>query len=171
MVLPGTATEITPPYAHCSVAPCTSAGAPPISVLGALGVHGATGTGTHGMGVNVPSAAAVAAATCGFASDWHMPNGMMFTIGAISVMFATGRPSTVALGRTTIIVDGIIPNVQVSVAPATTGLGMPYSFDPLTDLVNGSPVVVTKHRTSRSLPCCQLRADGSRYVIHSPESG
>jgi len=27
-------------------------------------------------------AAAVAAATCGLASDWHMPNGKMLTMGA-----------------------------------------------------------------------------------------
>jgi hypothetical protein len=35
----------------------------------------------HGMGVSTPKAAAVAAATEGFAGDMHMPKGMMFTKG------------------------------------------------------------------------------------------
>jgi hypothetical protein len=35
----------------------------------------------HGIGVNTPMAAAVAAATAGFAGDMHMPNGVMFAIG------------------------------------------------------------------------------------------
>ena len=47
----------------------------------APGTHGAEVAGMHGMGVNTPIAAAVAAATAGFAGDMHMPNGMMFAIG------------------------------------------------------------------------------------------
>jgi hypothetical protein len=35
----------------------------------------------HGIGVSTPMAAAVAAATAGFAGDMHMPNGMMLTMG------------------------------------------------------------------------------------------
>jgi hypothetical protein len=35
----------------------------------------------QGMGVRTPIAAAVAAATIGFAGDMHMPNGIIFTIG------------------------------------------------------------------------------------------
>jgi hypothetical protein len=42
------------------------------------------------MGVSTPIAAAVAAATEGFAGDMHIPNGMMFTIGTWSMMFASG---------------------------------------------------------------------------------
>lgn len=45
------------------------------------GVHGEVVAGMHGMGVNTPSAADVAAATCGFASDVHIPNVPMFTSG------------------------------------------------------------------------------------------
>ena len=33
---------------------------------------------------------AVAAATVGFASDWHMPNGMILVIGIWSMMLASG---------------------------------------------------------------------------------
>ena len=35
----------------------------------------------QGIGVSTPRAAAVAAATVGFAIELHIPNGMMFTIG------------------------------------------------------------------------------------------
>jgi hypothetical protein len=44
----------------------------------------------HGMGVSTPNAAAVAAATEGFAGDMHTPNGMMFTMGRWSMMLASG---------------------------------------------------------------------------------
>ena len=37
--------------------------------------------GMQGYGVRTPSAAAVAAATCGFARDVHIPNGCMFDFG------------------------------------------------------------------------------------------
>ncbi len=56
------------------------------------GAHGATIAGMHGIGVNTPQAEAVAEATCGFAIDWHIPKGMMFTIGALSMMVALGFP-------------------------------------------------------------------------------
>ena len=49
--------------------------------VGAPGTHGATVIGTHGIGVNTPSAAAVAAATSGLAGLMHMPKGGMLTIG------------------------------------------------------------------------------------------
>ena len=81
------------------VDPATSTGMPPAVVCGASGVQGAGTTGTQGIGVSTPSAAAVAAATVGFASDWHMPNGAIFAPGATSAMVATGRPSTIGRGR------------------------------------------------------------------------
>jgi hypothetical protein len=49
--------------------------------VGEPGVHGATTTGMHGMGVNTPNAAAVAAATVGFVGLIHAPKGMIFTMG------------------------------------------------------------------------------------------
>ena len=55
----------------------------------------------HGMGVNTPIAAAVAAATVGFAGELHTPNGRIFTIGALSIIFASGVPvKTLLTGRT-----------------------------------------------------------------------
>jgi hypothetical protein len=54
--------------------------------LGTPGAHGAGVAGTQGIGVSTPSAAAVAAATVGFAGDEHMPNDMMLTNGTLSVI-------------------------------------------------------------------------------------
>src|SRR5678815_708751 len=89
---PGMVTEMTPPQAHISLESLVSAGIPPMRTLGLPGVQVPAGTGTHGIGVSAPSAAAVAAATAGLAKSWHVPNGGMFTIGATSVMLAAGAP-------------------------------------------------------------------------------
>jgi hypothetical protein len=58
-----------------------SAGKFPRSTVGDPGVQGAGVTGTQGIGVKTPKAEAVAAATVGFASELHIPKGMMFTMG------------------------------------------------------------------------------------------
>jgi len=156
--------EMDPPYAQVQVDPATSTGIPPTTVCGAIGSHGAGTAGTHGIGVSTPSAAAVAAATIGFASDWHMPNGAMLAPGATSVMTATGRPSTIGRGATTISVEGARPNVHIVIAPATAqGLPMaPHQPVPCTLLVSSWPVVVTKQITDLSFDSCQPRADGTR---------
>ena len=166
---PGIPMLMTPPNAQLHMAPATSAGCLANRVSGAIGVHGAGTTGTQGIGVRTPSAAAVAAATVGLDNDMHMPNGAMFTMGAMSMIVATGRPSTRARGITTFNVLGAMPNEQLIIAPdTTTGLPTPelleliHNFDPLTVFISGFPVVVTKHRTVRSLPDSQLRADGNR---------
>ncbi len=67
-----------------------NAGILPISTVGEPGAHGAAVTGMHGIGVNAPSAAAVAEATVGLARDWHMPKGNMLTIGLLSIILAAG---------------------------------------------------------------------------------
>ena len=54
---------------------------PPIVTIGEPGAQGAGVTGTHGIGVNTPKAAAVADATAGLAMDMHMPKGGMLVIG------------------------------------------------------------------------------------------
>lgn len=70
------------------------------------------------MGVSTPIAADVAEATVGFASDWHMPNGMMFTIGAMSITVPISMlPHIGRNGITTISVDGAMPKVHWSIAP------------------------------------------------------
>ncbi len=58
--------------------------------VGDPGVHGAGMTGTQGIGVKTPRAAAVAAATVGFASEEHMAKGGILTIGLLSMMVAAG---------------------------------------------------------------------------------
>ena len=59
----------------------SSVGKLPSKTVGAPGTQGAGVFGMHGIGVSTPSAAAVAAATTGFAGDMHMPKGIILTIG------------------------------------------------------------------------------------------
>src|SRR6185369_3995359 len=91
-----------------------------IKTVGAPGTHGAGITGTHGIGVNAPNAAAVAAATVGFAIDEHMPNGMMLTIGLLSMMLASGVCVSVLLTGNTASVLGAAPKLHCNVAPMHT---------------------------------------------------
>ena len=75
----------------------------------------------HGIGVSTPSAAAVAAATVGLAMLLHIPNGIMFTNGLLSIIFAIGRPLTsVRLIGITISVEGATPNEHCNNAPEQT---------------------------------------------------
>ncbi len=78
---PGLAKVITPPQLHISVEVLFKAGALQSNTVGAPTTQGADVVGMQGMGVNTPMAAAVAAATIGFAGDWHIPNGGMFMMG------------------------------------------------------------------------------------------
>src|SRR4051812_23564863 len=79
---------MTPPHWHISFELLLSAGMLPTSTVGEPGTHGAVITGMHGIGVNAPSAAAVAAATAGLELAWHMAKGMMFAIGLLSMIVA-----------------------------------------------------------------------------------
>jgi hypothetical protein len=83
------------------------------------GVQGVV-TGTQGIGVKTPSAAAVAAATVGLAGERHMPNVGMFTIGAQSMMLAAAGVAAVTMGTTTASVAGAAPIVHWSIDPALT---------------------------------------------------
>jgi hypothetical protein len=109
--------EILPPQVHIHLALLMSAGifmtftCPP-------GLHGAVITGMHGIGVRTPIAAAVAEATCGLAIDWNMPKGMIFTIGAKSMMLAMSMlPHLGRSGTITFSVEGAIPKLHWSIAP------------------------------------------------------
>ena len=102
----------------------SSAGMFAIRTVGAPGAHGAGITGTHGIGVNAPSAAAVAAATAGFAIDEHVANGMMFTSGTLSMMFASGVwVSTLFFGNTASVL-GAAPKLHCNIAPIHTCIAM-----------------------------------------------
>lgn len=92
----------------------------PIRTVGAPGTHGAGITGTQGIGVNAPNAAAVADATAGFAIDEHMPKGMMFTIGLLSMMVAAGVVVSVRFSGNTTSELGAAPKLHCNIAPMHT---------------------------------------------------
>jgi hypothetical protein len=106
---------------HIKLQDLLSAGWLPIITVGFPGIQGLGVLGMHGMGVSAPMAAEVAAATTGLASDWHNPNGRMFTIGLLSIMFAWGLLLFITLftGNTT-KVDGASPMLHFIIAPLQT---------------------------------------------------
>ena len=91
------------------------------------GAHGPAGTGTQGIGVGTPRAAAVAAMTAGFAGEAHIPNIGMFAIGNVSAIVATNWPPAVTgapLGTTVSGTGGPRPMVHDSIAELTTRGGI-----------------------------------------------
>ncbi len=87
----------------------------------APGIHGVVVTGMQGCGVSTPKAAAVAAATCGFAKLIHMPNGITFFMGILSMMVAAGSFSALVIfSGVTIRVPGAAPKLHANIAPFTT---------------------------------------------------
>jgi hypothetical protein len=94
-----------------------SAGCPMIFTCPA-GAQGAAMTGMQGIGVSTPIAAAVADATVGLAIDWHIPNGMIFAIGMLSMIVAMSMlPHFGRKGMITISDEGAIPKLHWSMAP------------------------------------------------------
>jgi hypothetical protein len=89
--------------------------------VAAPGTQGAVVAGMHGIGVKTPNAAAVAAATTGFAGDMHIPKGMMLVIGMLSMILAAGISLVIIIfvGRTTSEL-GATPNVHIIIAPIQT---------------------------------------------------
>src|ERR1700677_4921005 len=118
VIWPAMVKVITPPHMHMSVETLSSAGMLASSTVAAPGVHGAVVAGMHGIGVSTPNAAAVAAATTGFAGDMHMPKGMMFSIGTMSMILAAGMLLVIIIfvGSTTSVL-GAIPNEHIIIAP------------------------------------------------------
>jgi hypothetical protein len=112
---------ISPFQAHLHFDAASSEGCPRTNRVGIPGLQGAV-TGTQGIGVSVPIAAAVAAATVGFAWDLHIPKGRMLVIGAQSMMLAAGMVEAATIGTTTIKVEGASPCVHFSVEPLLTCL-------------------------------------------------
>jgi hypothetical protein len=85
-------------------------------------IQGATVTGTQGMGVSTPQAAAVAEATVGLLGVLHMPKGGMLAIGAKSIMVAARGPPVITgipLGMTMREL-GVTPKLHIIMAPAQT---------------------------------------------------
>src|SRR6056300_112786 len=113
--------EIAPPNAHIALDELFSAGLLPIITVGEPGAHGPGTFGIQGIGVNTPIAAAVAAATCGFDIDIHIPNGAMLTIGLLSmIVAAAGPPAFTMPTGNTFNADGAAPNVHIICAPDDT---------------------------------------------------
>ena len=81
-----------------------------IKTVGHPGAHGATVLGTHGIGVKTPRAAAVAAATVGLANELHIPKGMIFIIGLLSIIVAAGLPHITIFIGGIVNVEGATPN-------------------------------------------------------------
>ena len=84
------------------------------------GAHGATITGTHGIGVSTPMAADVAEATVGLAIDRHIPKvGILAGVKSIGVanniVIHFGRSGTVTINE-----QGVIPWLHWSIAPIVT---------------------------------------------------
>ena len=121
MVCPGFVIEMLPAQLHMHFDESVRAGLPLIVTLVAPGVQGAVVTGMQGIGVSTPRAAAVADATVGLAIDWHIPKGMMFTIGMWSMIVAAGGPPAVTMFTgNTFSVPGAMPMLHCNIAPATT---------------------------------------------------
>lgn len=100
------------------------AGMPPILHVAEPGVHGVVVTGTQGIGVKTPRAAAVAEATAGLVTVVHIPKVGMFFIGTKSMMFAAGEVATTCFSGVTSKAEGASPNEHVSAAPAVTCVGI-----------------------------------------------
>ena len=88
-----------------------SAGIFPTNAVGDPGTQGVV-TGIHGMGVRTPIAAAVAAATVGFAGDEHMPKGSTLVMGAKSMIVAVGAEVITPFVGSTINEPGAAPKLH-----------------------------------------------------------
>jgi len=95
------------------------AGIPPTSTVGQPGIQGAIVIGIQGIGVKTPKAAAVAAATIGFAILVHIPNGRILIKGLLSMILAHGVGASVLAVGKTISVEGAAPKVHCVAAPIT----------------------------------------------------
>lgn len=123
---------MTPAQLHISLDEQLSAGTLPTITVGTPGTHGANVIGIQGMGVNTPSAAAVAAATVGLAKLLHMPKGITFSMGLLSRMLAAGTPADITkeVGKTARL-EGAAPKLHCSNAPWQTCIPMISAPSPI----------------------------------------
>lgn len=146
-----------PPYAQVKQEARFRIGALASITVGEPGTHGDEMIGMQGIGVMTPIAAAVAAATAGFAKDWHTPNGRILTMDLESRLFATAAPAinTLFCGSTS-REDGCIPKLHDRLAPLHTHHSnrMP-SFPPTHDktLIDFDQRALQLHHTACQLQC------------------
>jgi hypothetical protein len=124
VVWPGLLMLMTPAQLHISFDVLFSAGMFDTSTVGAPGAQGAAITGMQCIGVSTPRAAAVAAATCGFARLMQTPNGGMFIIGTLSMMLPASMLPVFTIFGVALKVDGAAPNVHIIIAPVQTCMAM-----------------------------------------------
>lgn len=114
-------TWIAPPQLHINIEEFCRLGIFANKTVGEPTIQGAGVTGTHGIGVKAPKAAAVAAATVGFAKLEHIPNGMILTKGLWSMILAAGLLLVITLlAGKTIRLEGAAPKLHWSMAPMQT---------------------------------------------------
>jgi hypothetical protein len=121
---------ICPPQIQEHVDELLRAATPPILTVEQPGDQGAGVTGIQGMGVRTPNADAVAAATIGFSIEVQVPNGIIFTNAALSVIFAHGVIDMTLLTGSTVKEDGALPKEHWVTAPLTTCCDMSSSRIP-----------------------------------------
>lgn len=120
-ICPGILMLMTPPQAQVSLEESLRAGLLAMSTVGQPGAQGAGITGTQGMGVSTPMAAAVAEATVGLDMEVHMPKGMMFFMGTLSMMVAAGILEVrVLFSGVTTRLEGAMPKEHWHIAPMHT---------------------------------------------------
>jgi hypothetical protein len=140
---------------HASV----KAGIRPIITVGEPGTQGAAMTGMQGMGVKTPIAADVALATEGLVKVLHMPKGMMFIIGLLSIIVPTGLLPLITLfcGSTTKAL-GATPKVHWSCAPVVTSIA----------ILHLPPELCLEYMISFVI-CQEVNYWGRTCVIRSPD--
>ncbi len=115
------------PKTQASTEVLFNAGILPNNTVGAPTIHGAGVAGTQGTGVGTPKAAAVADTKAGLVGDMHIPNGMMLTMGLLSMILAAGWLLVITLfcGRTTsVLIPGGTANMHFNTAPLQTCMGI-----------------------------------------------
>lgn len=110
---------MTPAHEHIHFEELFKAGNLRNITVGEPGVQGVV-TGTQGIGVSTPLAAAVAEATVGFANEEQVAKGGILVIGAKSIILAAGFFSPMTVGTVTISVEGAEPKLQDIDALITT---------------------------------------------------
>lgn len=142
---------MTPPQLHINFESFCSAGRPPINTVGEPGAQGAAVAGTQGIGVKTPSAAAVAAATIGFAGQLHMPNGMTLTMGALSIIVAAGAPDITHDVGSTFKDEGATPKLHCSMVPVVTRMliDQPFTHFSKFETIFGKPPAAPATGASR----------------------
>jgi hypothetical protein len=122
MTCPGKVMVTVPPQVHMHVESSLRAGMSVIMTHADPGTHGSTMTGIHGIGVKTPRAAEVAEATSGLASDEHIPNVGMLSMGAKSMIVATGIDEAMTMCGVGLRTAGATPKSHIIVAPSVTML-------------------------------------------------